>query len=124
VRKLYFGAATLWTGFIAVACLASMENFKDISLATEEGVDKYVHACFYVLLTALWTLYAYRKFPANRAKIRFWVFILSVLFGLVIEIFQGLFTEDRSPDLFDVCANSSGSALAILIFWVADKIKK
>lgn len=124
MRKLYFVAAVLWTIFITTACLASMENFKDISFATEEGADKYVHASFYILLTALWLLYAYRAFAASRAKVRFWVFVLTVFFGLMIEIFQGLFTEDRSPDLFDVCANSTGSAIAILIFWVADKIKK
>ena len=124
MRKLYFVAAVLWTIFITTACLASMENFKDISFATEEGADKYVHASFYILLTALWLLYALRAFSAARSKIRLLVFVLTVLFGLMIEIFQGLFTEDRSPDLFDVCANSTGSAIAVLIFWVADKIKK
>lgn len=124
MRKLYFIAALLWTVFITIACLASMENFKNISFATEEGADKYVHASFYILLTALWLLYAYRAFSSTRAKIRFWVFLLTVLFGLMIEIFQGLFTDDRSPDLFDVCANSTGSLVAILVFWVADKLKK
>lgn len=124
MRKFYFLAALLWTAFITIACLISMKNFQNIEFATEEGADKYVHASFYLLLTSLWLLYAFKKYTAPKIKIRFWVLLSTVLFGLMIELFQGLFTEDRSPDFFDVIANSSGSVLSILIFWITDKLKK
>ncbi len=121
MRKFYFWAAVIWTTFITVLCLISMRNFQGIT--TEENADKYVHASFYITLTALWTLYAYRAFT-NRGKVRLAVFIATVLFGVLIEVCQGLFTQDRSPDMTDVFANSSGSLVATLLFWIADKVKK
>lgn len=121
MRKFYFWAAVIWTTFITVLCLISMKNFQGIT--TQENADKYVHASFYIALTALWTLYGYRAF-SNRGKTRLVVFIATVLFGVLIEVCQGLFTQDRSPDMTDVFANSSGSFLATLLFWIADKVKK
>ncbi len=121
MRKFYFWAAVIWTTFITVLCLISMKNFQGIT--TQENADKYVHASFYITLTALWTLYGYSAF-SNRGKTRLVVFVGTVLFGVLIEVFQGLFTQDRSPDMTDVFANSSGSVVATLLFWIADKVKK
>lgn len=122
MRKLYFTAAALWTTAITVACLVSMKNFEGIE--AEEGTDKYVHSFFYLVLTSLWMLYGLKAFSVSRFKTRLYVFIATVGFGVLIEICQGLFTADRSTDYQDVIANSSGSLLAVLVFWLSDKIKK
>lgn len=124
MRKFYFLAAVLWTIVITVACLVSMKNFEGISIGAEEGADKYVHSLFYVVLTSLWMFYGLKAFSVSRFKTRLYVFLGTVGFGVIIEICQGLFTTDRSTDFNDVIANTSGSLLAVLVFWLSDKIKK
>lgn len=88
------------------------------------GRDKYAHSFFYFLLTFLWYQYARRKFAVTAAGLRLRVFLCTFLFGLCIELAQSFFTKDRSADWHDVIANSSGALIAILYFWLAEKLKK
>ncbi len=48
-----------------------------------------------------------------------WVLILLfsiLLYGIIIEILQGLFTASRNADILDVAANFGGSLLGIFFF--------
>jgi VanZ family protein len=40
--------------------------------------------------------------------------ILSVFFGIAIELMQEFFTVSRSADVFDVIANLFGASLAVV----------
>lgn len=40
-------------------------------------------------------------------------FMLSVFFGIAIEVLQGLYTTTRKEDALDVAANISGATLAV-----------
>lgn len=53
----------------------------------------------------------------SRSKARMHVFLFAVAWGLLLEILQGLFTVQRSAELFDVVANALGSATAVLLLW-------
>ncbi len=98
--------------------MKTFENVADV----EKG-DKYVHFIFYFVFTVLWYIFLKNK-KGNTAKTRAIVFFLAFFFGLFIEACQGLFTLDRSADMHDVLANTSGSAGAILILWLIDKFFK
>lgn len=81
------------------------------------SADKLVHISIYFILIILWQFYIY-KIKNNRLGIR-WIGILllsSLLYGIIIEIFQHLFTASREADIFDVLANFIGSILGILFF--------
>ena len=69
--------------------------------------DKIVHFVFYFLFVFLWSLYANFKknIPNSSSKILF----IAILYGIMIEIFQGVFTTNRTADVFDVVANSLGA---------------
>lgn len=95
-----------------------MKTFEDA--ADVEKGDKYVHFTFYFVFTVLWFIFLKRK-RGNTAKTRFLVFILGFTFGIIIELCQEFFTADRSADVKDVLANTSGSAGAILFLWLKDK---
>lgn len=79
--------------------------------------DKIVHGFIYFVLINMWLLYFYRKMDYRfNAK---WILILLfsiLLYGIIIEILQGLFTASRSADIFDVAANFVGSLLGIIFF--------
>lgn len=122
MRNIYLAAAIIWTAFIAVCCLVSMNKFDSVPVQGHD-VDKYVHGTFYFIFTFLWFgLLKYCK--SYSLKKQLWiVFITAVLYGILMEICQSLFTNDRSADVNDVIANTSGSAIAILTLWLINKKK-
>ena len=124
MRNIYFWTAIIWTAIIGVCCLISMKNFESAPI---EGkyTDKLVHFTFYFTFTVLWFLALREKNIGKEALLRFKVFIGAVVFGIFIELFQSWFTADRSADVADVIANSSGSAGAVLALWLAkNKLKQ
>jgi VanZ family protein len=68
--------------------------------------DKIVHLAGYAVLTFWWAQLVTRQ--------RWKLAIAVVLFGMVIELLQGL-TPDRMPDPLDALANSGG----VLLGWLA-----
>ncbi len=50
-------------------------------------------------------------------------FMLSVFFGIAIEVLQGLYTTTRQEDTLDVVANISGAILAVVTIVSYDRIK-
>jgi len=122
VRNIYFWAAALWTVFITVCCLVSIKNFESVPV-NDGYTDKYVHCTFYFIFTMLWFFYFRLIKPGDNRKQRLLVFLLAVVFGIIIEICQQLFTTDRSADITDVAANTTGSAIAILVLWLFSKRK-
>lgn len=82
--------------------------------------DKYVHFTFYFVFTLFW--YWYGRSKSSRLKnVRLTVFLSAVVYGILIEICQGVFTTARNADILDVLANTLGSAVAIFILWLFRK---
>ena len=110
-NQLYFLLALFWTGIITFFCLVQLNNvpFKSVS-----NIDKLVHIFFHFVFTTLWFLYLQKQLNSiNNSKPLVISFLLSVFFGISIEIAQELFTKTRHADIFDVLANSSGAIIAI-----------
>ncbi|MFL9843108.1 VanZ family protein [Flavobacterium rhizosphaerae] len=120
MHKTYLGAALLWTVGIAVSCLVKMSTFENKVISLEHK-DKFIHCTFYFGFTVLWYLALVKT---DKQKMRLKVFIAAVLYGITIELCQGLFTADRSADVTDALANTIGSAIAITVIWLISKIKK
>lgn len=123
VRNIFLLAAVGWTLFITYACLTTAANIPKAAWLNIEHKDKIVHFTFYLVFTLLWVLDLKKANKFSPVKARLFVFIFAVIFGTIIEICQGMFTAERSPDAFDVLANTSGSAAAILVLWILDKKK-
>lgn len=113
-NKLYLWAALCWTGVIAVLCLISFNELPSVGITIEDA-DKYVHAAFHFGFTILWYAYFRIRHPqAKNLKILIAVLTLSIVYGIVIELAQELFTETRQADMKDVLANLTGAVLGIL----------
>jgi len=77
--------------------------------ALDEGTghaDKLAHLAGYAVLMFWWTQLVVER--------RWKLAVAIVLFGISIELLQGL-TPARQPDLFDVLANTSGVLLGWLV---------
>lgn len=101
--------AICWTLGITILSLISLTNI--ISFSFIAGKDKYVHFLFYLLFTFLWGI----ALNSTELKRSISILVSAILYGILIEIAQGLFTVNRQPDFFDVIANSCGA----LVGWLA-----
>lgn len=79
--------------------------------------DKWVHAGIFFIQTILLVI-AFRKQP-NSEKLRHnnikVALLFCVFYGGILEILQGLVFIDRSADLNDFIANSTGAVIAVLL---------
>jgi len=118
-KKIYGLLAIAWTLFILVMCLVSFTEFPSVGVSS---ADKYVHASFHFVFTILWFLTLDKRGYSRKILTR--VFLGSVVFGIAIEIMQGLFTKTRQADVFDVLANVAGAFTAVLfLYYSAHAVK-
>lgn len=99
------------------------------------NLDKLLHAGAYFGLTALWIFWVLFK-RSSKTKItslkKLWktvagISITAVFYGVLIEVLQGTLTSYRTPDVWDILANSTGSVLALvgsLVYFNKSKMLK
>jgi len=114
----YFIIPVVWA--LAILVLYSIPGF---DLSYEEPwdllrLDKIAHmglfaVMFLVLMVAFRKQGSYRRLKFHARKFSL---ILTLLYGGVLEFYQGAFFIERSSDLLDFIANSVGAFLGILLF--------
>lgn len=103
----------LWMGIITVLSLARISGVPKVDVP---NADKYVHSVFYFVLTFC-VYYYLSTSPKGLNRKIIYACMLSVIYGIIIEVLQGVLTNYRHPDFKDVLANTFGSMLAgLLIF--------
>lgn len=116
-KQIWLALALVWTVFVTVLCLVS---FGDLPTVNVSGVDKYVHATFHFIFALLWFRYLKTDVRALLTSVII-VFSMSVVFGILLEILQGLLTQTRQADAKDVAANCSGALVALGIQFLYEK---
>ena len=94
---------------LLVAYLSLRESGVGIKIPIE-NIDKAFHFIAYFFLTTTW-LFAFRN---KKATIK--IVLLLILYGISLEYAQEWFTENRTKDVFDALANTSGIIFAALLF--------
>lgn len=59
------------------------------------------------------------KLDLNKSQIK--LILIIVLYGIIIEVFQAIFTSDREADLYDALANTLGAVVAYVFFKFVNK---
>ncbi len=86
------------------------------------NLDKLLHAGAYFGLTALWIFWMLFK-RSSKTKTtsskKLWqivgiIGLIAVLYGVLMEVLQGTLTTYRTPDAWDILANTTGSVLALV----------
>lgn len=129
MRKLAIGIAPLYTAFIVYMSLGD-NSMPHIEVT---HIDKVYHATAYFVMFLLWYLFFNKKavvqhsfqFKNCLAQFVLWDRIAvtrsaaaSLMIGALLELGQGYFSENRTMDVLDMIANSSGIILAILFLWI------
>ncbi|MCO6175151.1 VanZ family protein [Flavobacterium sp. NRK F10] len=107
-RKFFF-VAILWTLAITYLSLVSIDTESAGSFLPIPNKDKVVHFLFYFFFVYFWS----KTFKQSDKF--FYIVIVAVIYGIIIEVLQGVCTVNRQADFFDVLANTCGAVLAMLI---------
>lgn len=111
-HKTYFVIAILWTCFVTTLSLVTISSENGKSIVFDFN-DKYVHFAFYLVFVIVWFWSLIKtKFAKNAKNI---ALISAILYGIIMEICQGVFTTTRTPDVYDVVANTLGAFTGITI---------
>lgn len=117
-KKIIQVLTVLWTILVAYLCLVSTENLPEVNVFK---FDKFGHFAFHFGLTFLWFLFLKTTYKTENKFALSKAFLFSFFFGILIEICQGLFTETRQSDIYDVIANSLGALTAVVIIFIGNK---
>jgi len=121
-RQIYLCAALFWSGFIIFLCLLKSSDIPQIEIPY---LDKVIHAGLHFVFTLLWFFYFKNKIGSMKnLKLLLISLVLSIFFGIVIELMQKFFTVTRSADVFDVIANLFGATLAVVSIIFLNKYKQ
>ncbi|WP_415865501.1 VanZ family protein [Thalassobellus suaedae] len=77
--------------------------------------DKIFHFLLYSLLTFLWFNTFLFNFNYKEKKAITYAAIISIVFGIVVEVLQEILTVYRTMDIYDVMANTSGVLVTVLV---------
>ena len=116
-RNFLFLAIT-WTVFVVVASLVSFNSVPKVKVV---GSDKVVHFLFYLMFVVLWSLT--KKQSYFKIKYSLLIVVIAIVFGIIIEILQGVLTKTREADFYDALANFLGAIVGfIALYWIKNKI--
>ena len=107
----YLILAITWTIIVTVLSLSKISGLDTpINIPNK---DKVVHFVFYFLFYILW-FYCFIS-EKNRTQLLWIVFVVSVSYGLLMEALQDVVGTNRTPDVYDVCANTLGALCALFV---------
>ncbi|MEN8856448.1 MAG: VanZ family protein [Flavobacteriaceae bacterium] len=104
------------TIFIAILSLIKTDN---ILLGSFSNSDKVYHAIAYFFLMLSW-LYTFHKKEAFNKNVKYAI-LACFIYGIIIEVLQGVTTTYRTASYLDMLANGSGVVLAVLAFHLFEK---
>lgn len=108
--------AVLITISIAVLSLVKVQAKTTLSIPSS---DKIFHGIAYYFLMISW-LYAFSQKEKFYKTVKYLI-LGCVIYGIVIEVLQGVITSYRTASFLDILANSGGIVAAILTFHFFEK---
>ncbi|WP_396211084.1 VanZ family protein [Flavobacterium sp.] len=112
-KKQTLFVASSWTLLVTVLSLISTGSFVSIANINIAYKDKIVHFIFYFVMVILWLNY-YNRTTSKNSYIK--VLFMTICYGILIEICQGVFTANREADVFDAIVNTVGAFSGFILF--------
>ena len=120
IKSLLENNALYIAVFITISILfGSLVKSEFIVVESISVSDKTYHLIAYFLLMLSW-LYAFFKKEKFQEHVKY-IILGCFIFGIIIEILQGIITSYRTASYLDILANTIGVLLAVVIFYVFEK---
>lgn len=108
--------AVLWLVIVTTLLCIPGTELPKFKWDNKIWLDKSIHVFLFMVLVILWCrAYLPNRSNNNIRKIFITITILSVIYGIVMEIVQEYFIQFRSFDVRDMLANGVGSVTGFLI---------
>lgn len=114
-------ASLVWIILIGILSLLPPSELSGWSLLHIPGMDKVLHALFYVILAIFLSNTMFQELKTSKLKIRIMTTLLCLSYGLLIEFLQPL--TGRSKSFYDLLADMGGAIVGTLLFYQIRKIK-
>lgn len=112
--KFIIWMAILYSVAITVLFFIPTEGLPSVG---GSGFDKIVHFLFFFALVILWQLVIFKNNDDELPrKMIFFILGFTLVYGILIEVFQELLTASRTADPFDVVADFLGALIGVLVF--------
>jgi VanZ family protein len=79
-------------------------------------IDKIIHVFIFLALTFLWLSYINSLLNNTKPIVLFFILVVCLLYGILIEVIQEFYVSSREAEVFDVIANLLGVSLGLLFF--------
>ena len=112
LKKLLLVASIIYTLALLTVCLINLNNAPKIEIS--HG-DKIFHFLAYFIFTWLWFNTFLYRFHFKKNKSILLSILVSVTFGIVIEVLQHLITTSRGFDILDIFANILGVIISAFL---------
>ena len=119
LKKHSYKLAVLWALVIFGLCSMPGRFIPSVSWLELLSFDKWVHASVFFILVSLLGISVVSH--QQTKNLFYFYFILSVMYGGLLEIMQAKVFSERSADWYDMIANSFGCVIALLLH---QKIKR
>jgi len=107
--------ALAFSSILTFLSLVRLGNMPDIGVTFS---DKVYHFIAYALMVLVWFNYVSTRKSFNKTKQILLAIVISVVFGMIIELLQGALTATREADLNDIVANNLGALTTALFLWL------
>ena len=112
------GVALCYTTVLTIVSFIHISGLPNIDYSNS---DKIFHFIAYSALSWFWFQVFYNKFKWPYSKSLLVSAIVSVIFGIIVEILQGVLTDTRVAENNDILANTLGVSLTIIILMLLKK---
>jgi VanZ family protein len=120
IKKNFF--SILVAVIILYLSLTSSHTFNKVSFFNIPFFDKIVHFGMYFVLMSVIILENRHSIKSNRHLIL--TALIPLFYGILMEIFQVVFTTTRYGSIYDVISNSAGIIVSLLLWlWIKPRIK-
>ena len=103
-----------------VLCLYAIpgSEIRSITFWDLLAADKFAHALVFMILVTIMRVGMRRQsvFPGLIHRSKWLSVLIAIAYGGILEILQGVFFIDRTPDILDFVANTIGALLGLLLF--------
>ncbi len=114
-KRVFPFLAVTYTIALAAICLVKNDRLPYFGTNYE---DKIYHLVAYAILCFLW----YKVFESKKINYPILIaFIVSIIYGTIIEVLQGQLTTTRDASIGDIAANVVGAVIISLILTIRDK---
>lgn len=114
LKKAILILTLIYTSVLGTVSLIRLDNVPNIGVSFG---DKIFHFLAYGVLAFLWFNTFFFKFKLKRKRAIFLAVILSLIFGIIIELLQDTMTNERALDVYDIVANTLGVLLVSTMLW-------